>query len=103
MGSGHAAWRRVLALRGHQLLHGTDPVGGGSRSGRRAHRRATLDRALPDPRQPAASIHRRSLMTDETTTRPLIERWFPVASVDSACGTPEGSGQNEKAIFTWFA
>ena len=34
---------------------------------------------------------------------PLIERWFPVAAVDEACGTPAGSGQNEKAIFTWFA
>lgn len=33
----------------------------------------------------------------------LIERWFPVAAVDEACGTPAGSGQNEKAIFTWFA
>jgi adenine-specific DNA methylase len=33
----------------------------------------------------------------------LIERWFPVAAVDEACGTPTGSGQNEKAIFTWFA
>jgi len=36
-------------------------------------------------------------------TAPLIERWFPVAAVDEACGTPTGSGQNEKAIFTWFA
>jgi len=34
---------------------------------------------------------------------PLIERWFPVAAVDEACGTPVGSGRNEKAIFTWFA
>ncbi|MGA3354671.1 MAG: hypothetical protein ABSD85_16045, partial [Acidimicrobiales bacterium] len=33
----------------------------------------------------------------------LIERWFPVSAVDEACGTPAGSGQNEKAIFTWFA
>ncbi len=33
----------------------------------------------------------------------LIDRWFPVAAVDRACGTPEGSGRNEKAIFTWFA
>lgn len=33
----------------------------------------------------------------------LIDRWFPVAAVDEACGTPAGSGQNEKAIFTWFA
>lgn len=40
-------------------------------------------------------------MTDPKT--PLIERWFPVAAVDEACGTPAGSGQNEKAIFTWFA
>jgi len=33
----------------------------------------------------------------------LIDSWFPVAAVDEACGTPAGSGQNEKAIFTWFA
>src|SRR5438270_36904 len=33
----------------------------------------------------------------------LIERWFPVAAVDEACGTTAGSGQSEKAIFTWFA
>jgi putative DNA methylase len=33
----------------------------------------------------------------------LIDRWFPVAAVDWACGKPEGSGRNEKAIFTWFA
>ncbi len=39
---------------------------------------------------------------DNGRTR-LIERWFPVAAVDEACGTPAGSGQNEKAIFTWFA
>ncbi len=38
-----------------------------------------------------------------TNTAPLIERWFPVAAVDAACGTSAGSGQNEKAIFTWFA
>lgn len=33
----------------------------------------------------------------------LIDRWFPVAAVDEACGTPAGSGRNEKALFTWFA
>lgn len=37
------------------------------------------------------------------TPAPLIEQWFPVGAVDEACGTPVGSGQNEKAIFTWFA
>jgi len=43
-------------------------------------------------------------VTDPTpTTSALIDRWFPVAAVDEACGTPAGSGQNEKAIFTWFA
>lgn len=44
-------------------------------------------------------------MTDSSTDIPvpLIERWFPVAAVDEACGTPVGSGRNEKAIFTWFA
>ncbi len=44
-------------------------------------------------------------MTDTTPDSPvpLIERWFPVAAVDQACGTPVGSGRNEKAIFTWFA
>lgn len=41
--------------------------------------------------------------TDEQENARLIERWFPVAAVDEACGTPAGSGQNEKAIFTWFA
>ena len=44
--------------------------------------------------------------TDPTKTddrRPLIERWFPVAAVDSAVATPAGSGRSEKAIFTWFA
>ena len=29
----------------------------------------------------------------------LIDRWFPVAAVDEACGTPAGSGLTEKAIF----
>lgn len=33
----------------------------------------------------------------------MIDRWFPVAAVDEACGTPAGSGRAEKAIFTWFA
>jgi len=33
----------------------------------------------------------------------LIDRWFPVAAVDEACGTPAGSGLTEKALFTWFA
>ena len=37
------------------------------------------------------------------TPAPLIELWFPVSAVDEACGTTVGSGQNEKAIFTWFA
>lgn len=37
------------------------------------------------------------------TPAPLIEQWFPVGAVDEACGTTVGSGQNEKAIFTWFA
>ena len=38
-----------------------------------------------------------------STTPRLIERWFPVAAVDQAVHTPEGSGRSEKAIFTWFA
>lgn len=42
-------------------------------------------------------------MSQPTTPNALIESWFPVAAVDKACGTPAGSGQNEKAIFTWFA
>lgn len=41
--------------------------------------------------------------TSLDTPGPLIEQWFPVSAVDEACGTPVGSGQNEKAIFTWFA
>lgn len=41
-------------------------------------------------------------MSDKTGTR-MIDRWFPVAAVDEACGTPTGSGRVEKAIFTWFA
>lgn len=40
-------------------------------------------------------------MTD--TNARLIDRWFPVAAVDEACGTPAGSGLTEKALFTWFA
>lgn len=41
-------------------------------------------------------------MNEISTTR-MIDRWFPVAAVDEACGTPAGSGLTEKAIFTWFA
>lgn len=41
-------------------------------------------------------------MSDATSSR-MIDRWFPVAAVDEACGTPTGSGRVEKAIFTWFA
>jgi adenine-specific DNA methylase len=37
------------------------------------------------------------------TNARMIDRWFPVVAVDEACKTREGSGQNEKAIFTWFA
>src|SRR5258707_1924122 len=33
----------------------------------------------------------------------LIDRWFPCPEVDSAVGTPSGSGLSEKALFTWFA
>jgi adenine-specific DNA methylase len=33
----------------------------------------------------------------------IIDAWFPCAAVDDACGSPAGSGKNEKAIFTWFA
>jgi putative DNA methylase len=33
----------------------------------------------------------------------MIDRWFPVAAVDEACGTPSGSGRVEKAVFSWFA
>jgi putative DNA methylase len=40
---------------------------------------------------------------NETTNPRLIDRWFPIAAVDEACGTPTGSGRVEKAIFTWFA
>ncbi|MER7196700.1 DNA methyltransferase [Streptomyces sp. CB01635] len=35
--------------------------------------------------------------------RILIDSWFPCAAVDEACGNRAGSGQVEKAIFTWFA
>lgn len=41
-------------------------------------------------------------MNDSMNER-MIDRWFPVAAVDEACGTPAGSGKNEKSIFTWFA
>jgi putative DNA methylase len=41
-------------------------------------------------------------MSANDNTR-LIDRWFPVAAVDEACGTPAGSGLTEKALFTWFA
>src|SRR5260221_10042197 len=33
----------------------------------------------------------------------LIDTWFPCPEVDTAVGTPEGSGRSEKALFTWFA
>ena len=33
----------------------------------------------------------------------LIDIWFPCSAVDSAVGTPAGSGRSEKAIFPWFA
>lgn len=46
-------------------------------------------------RAPAAS-------TQEATGR-LIDEWFPCAEVDTAVGTPAGSGLSEKALFTWFA
>lgn len=42
-------------------------------------------------------------MTVSTDNQRLIDRWFPCAVVDEACGTPAGSGLNEKAIFPWFA
>lgn len=38
-----------------------------------------------------------------TSSERMIDRWFPVAAVDAACGTPAGSGRVEKAIFSWFA
>jgi putative DNA methylase len=41
------------------------------------------------------------LTTDQGRT--LIDTWFPCAAVDEACGNRTGSGQVEKAIFTWFA
>ncbi len=41
-------------------------------------------------------------MSEKLNTR-MIDRWFPIAAVDQACGTPAGSGLTEKAIFTWFA
>ncbi len=44
----------------------------------------------------------RSGVTKSDNTR-LIDRWFPVAAVDDACGTPAGSGRVEKAVFSWFA
>jgi len=33
----------------------------------------------------------------------MIQSWFPVAAVNQAVETPQGSGRSEKAIFTWFA
>lgn len=33
----------------------------------------------------------------------LIDSWFPCPEVDTAVGTPAGSGRSEKALFTWFA
>jgi len=33
----------------------------------------------------------------------MIERWFPCAEVSEASGSGWGSGQSEKALFTWFA
>ena len=33
----------------------------------------------------------------------MIERWFPCAEVSDASASGWGSGQSEKALFTWFA
>ena len=33
----------------------------------------------------------------------MIERWFPCTEVSEASGGGWGSGQSEKALFTWFA
>jgi len=33
----------------------------------------------------------------------MIERWFPCAEVSEASASGWGSGQSEKALFTWFA
>jgi putative DNA methylase len=38
-----------------------------------------------------------------TSQERMIDRWFPIAAVDEACGTPTGSGRVEKAVFSWFA
>jgi putative DNA methylase len=42
-------------------------------------------------------------MTVPSNNQRLIDGWFPCAAVDDACGNPAGSGQNEKALFPWFA
>lgn len=36
-------------------------------------------------------------------TARMIDSWFPCGEVDEAVLTTFGSGQNEKALFTWFA
>jgi len=47
---------------------------------------------------------RRSAQSTPTDVRErLIDHWFPCTVVDSAVGSPAGSGRNEKAIFPWFA
>jgi adenine-specific DNA methylase len=33
----------------------------------------------------------------------MIERWFPCAEVSEASQSGWGSGNSEKALFTWFA
>ena len=69
-------------------------------------RRPAADRAVPDPCQPAAPLRRR--VTDDRHQAPNAagsarSSAGSQCAVDEACGTPVGSGRNEKAIFTWFA
>src|SRR5215218_5005995 len=81
------------------------PGGGNPRPGPCWHAgdRSQVNRAVPHLRRAAASPHGAAAMTNPTDNQRLIDQWFPCAAVDDACGTPAGSGLNEKAIFPWFA
>jgi adenine-specific DNA methylase len=51
----------------------------------------------------AASDHSPQTPESVDATARMIDTWFPCGEVDAAVLTTVGSGQSEKALFTWFA
>src|SRR5690242_16777521 len=100
MGAGPATGPRLLAVRGPAVRRAAvrrHPLPG---PGRHLWRRAETDQAVQDPCFPVAPLDGGFVSTGQSR---IIDTWFPCAAVDDACGSPVGSGKNEKAIFTWFA